>query len=76
MIIDDEPDSAPFIVAAVAGMDGLVDISSYWVFSDGTFRINISRIVYTLPPKEKMSAVAPTKARNLVYLGKLRDEMF
>ena len=34
---DDEPGSAPFIVAAVAGMDGLVDISSYWVFSDGTF---------------------------------------
>jgi hypothetical protein len=32
---DDEPGSAPFIVAAVAGMDGLVDISSYWVFSDG-----------------------------------------
>jgi hypothetical protein len=30
----DEPGSAPFIVAAVALMDGLVDISSYWVFSD------------------------------------------
>ena len=36
-VTDDEPGSAPFIVAAVAGMDGLVDISSYWVFSDGTF---------------------------------------
>ena len=30
----DEPASAAFIVAACAGMDGQVDISSYWVFSD------------------------------------------
>jgi hypothetical protein len=30
----DEPESAPFIVAAIALMDGLVDMSSYWVFSD------------------------------------------
>ena len=37
VVTDDEPGSAPFIVAAVAGMDGLVDISSYWVFSDGAF---------------------------------------
>ena len=30
----DEPGSAPFIVAACALMDGFVNISSYWVFSD------------------------------------------
>lgn len=30
----DEPGSAAFIVAAAALMDGLVDISSYWVFTD------------------------------------------
>lgn len=30
----DEPRSAPFIVEAVAAMDGLVDGTSYWTFSD------------------------------------------
>lgn len=30
----DEPASAPFIVGTVAAMDGLLNISSYWVFSD------------------------------------------
>jgi hypothetical protein len=41
---DDEPGSAPFIVAAVAGMDGLVDISSYWVFSDGALLLSCARV--------------------------------
>ena len=30
----DMPASAPFIVQSVAAMDGIVDISSYWTFSD------------------------------------------
>ena len=34
MAYHDEPASAPFIVQSVAAMDGLLNISSYWVFSD------------------------------------------
>ena len=48
MATDDEPGSAPFIVAAVAGMDGLVDISSYWVFSDGALLLSCARVSCTI----------------------------
>ena len=38
----DYPASAPFIVKSVAAMAGLVDVSSYWTFSD-VFEVTLTQ---------------------------------